>query len=456
LRFNAGEFMRRIGITFVCLLVWTALVAGVTWNLARMDQPTRPTTARAAAPNDAGANVAPAGTRNDAPIVIIRPDPPAPKPQRETVPKPALEEPVPEEIEEEILDDEEPVPEEPPAPVTPPPATFGALTVNRDEKTSVAAGAGLDSVYVAAGGTLSLPAGEVTVRGNLTGPGSVAGGRNSTLILDGNQEIGASLMVGTAILRGGTKRLTSKAASRNGHTHAAPGQANLIIEPGTTLIIEEGGAWDSSDAYAYQVGGTLILDGGTFQCTFANNSQQFNDCWLPGSSLIIRRGRFVGSGDHDFSGASITILDGSLEIDDDIWHSGDRLEISGGLMRNSTGGGMFSLTGTVRMTGGRLVAYQSHNRGLFLNPETSVFCTGGDVEIRGSNATHDASGILVYNAPVFSRLVCHASTRIHNASPQGSSLTIGELVIARGQTFEARGYPVSAPLPDPDGGRYVP
>lgn len=448
--------MRKLGLGLVGLLAWTAAVAGVTWHMARVDQPTRPAAASTGAGNDLVAIAPPASARNEAPIVIIKPDQPAPKPQPTPLPEPdpALVEPgVEEEFEEEFEAEE--TPPAPPAPVTPPPASFEPLTVNGGETSTVKAGAGLESVHVAAGGTLNLPAGQVTVRGNLTGEGKVVGGRTSTLILDGNQEIGASLQAGTAILRGGTKRLTSKATSRNSNTHAAPGQANLIIEPGATLIIEEGAAWDSKDAYAYQVGGTLIIDGGTFTCTFANNAVEFNDCWLPGSQLIIRRGKFIGNGDHEFSGASISIFGGSLEINDDIWHSGDSLDIRDGVMRNSTGGGMFYLNGNVRMTGGKLQVNQSYDRGLRFWEDSSVFCTGGEIEIRGTDATGDEAGILLRNAPTLSRVTCTASTRIHGSSQPEGALSIAELVIAKGKTFNAAGFAVSAPHPE-GGGQYLP
>lgn len=453
--------MRKLGLSLILLVGWTAGVAGVTWHLARVDQPTRlPVAAKSLDPEP----VVPAPlAQGQSPMAILPPDqPPAPKvqpgpvpePHRKVVPAPEYDEEFESDPTDYIDEESEPVPE--PAPRTPAPGSFEPLRVNGGESTTVKAGTGLDSIHVGANGVLNLPAGEVTVRGNITGGGKIVGGRTSTLILEGNQDISTTLQAGTAIIRGGTKRLTAGASSRNTATHAAPGQANLIIEAGATLIIEQGGVWDSRDAYAYQVAGTLMIDGGTFRCTFANNSNEFNDCWLPGSSLIIRNGRFVGSGDHDFSGANISIYGGSLEVDDDIWHSGDRLEISGGMMRNSTGGGMFAIAGSLRMTGGKLQAYQSYDRGLHMGPDSMVFCTGGDVEILGSAANHEQSGIVLRNAPTIARLVCHSNTRIHAASPAGSSLTLGELVIAKGRTFNAVGFPVSAPVPDPEGGTYVP
>lgn len=447
--------MRKFGLGLVLLLGWTAGVAGVTWHLARVDQPAR--TAKVAEADGAEAALVATNvpsSHSETPIVIIPPDRPAPKSPPTPLPEPELEDPTEEITEEEFEAEEEPSP--PPAPVTPPPASFEPLTVNAGETSSVKAGAGLESVHVAAGGTLNLPSGQVTVRGDLTGEGKVVGGRTSTLILDGNQEIGAALQAGTAVLRGGTKRLTSKATSRNSNTHAAPGQANLIIEPGATLIIEEGAAWDSKDAYAYQVGGTLIIDGGTFTCTFANNAVEFNDCWLPGSQLIIRRGKFIGNGDHEFSGASISIFGGSLEINDDIWHSGDNLDIRDGVMRNSTGGGMFYLNGNVRMTGGKLQVNQSYDRGLRFWEDSSVFCTGGEIELAGTDATSEATGILLRNAPTLPKLVCKCSTRIHAQSQPEGSMSIAELVIAKGKTFNAGGFAVSAPMPDSGGGQYVP
>ncbi len=330
------------------------------------------------------------------------------------------------------------------------------LNVGSDSKVEVPVGASYSGVHLGAGASLQLPAGEVTIRGDITGAGAITASQDSNLVLDGDQVLEAGMQLGTAILRNGTKRLRATTSSHNRNTHAKQGQANLVIEAGATLIIEQGGSWDSKDAYAYQVGGTLVIDGGQFNCTFANQSNEFNDCWLPGSQLVIHSGEFRGSGDHDFGGASITIFDGRLLVDDDIWNSGDNLDIRGGLMRNSTSGGMFALCGNVRMSGGKLQAFQGGDRGLRFIADSFVVCTGGEVEIAGSDTSAGKSGIVLNGAPVLNKLICTCSTRIHQDSPKTASLTMGDLSIAVGKRFVATGFNVSAPWPGPEGGEYVP
>lgn len=440
--------MRRKSVAMGIVLVWVVAGAAALWQFAASQPDLRPANHAAAdlsraAPEDAIV-ADPAPSRTVSKPIVRRDDPVA-------LPDHALE----------LSDPGKTIPS------TPEPVESAAadktpalqpdtLVVGSGKKAEAAVGANYNSVRLGSGASLQLPVGDVTIRGDITGAGAIVGGPESNLVLEGDQVLEAGMQLGTAVLRNGTKRLRASTSSHNRNTHAKPGQANLVIERGATLVIEQGGSWDSKDAYAYQVGGTLVIDGGKFTCTFANQSGEFNDCWLPGSELVIRSGEFVGNGDHDFGGASITLLGGSLLVDDDIWNSGDNLDIRGGLMRNNTRGGMFALCGNVRMSGGKLQAFQGGDRGLRFIADSFVVCTGGEIEIAGADVTTPKSGIVLNGSPVLNKLTCTSSTRIHEDSPRTSALTLTDLAIARNKRFVAAGFNVSAPWPGPDGGDYVP
>jgi len=426
--------MRRVYLGLIAMVLCGGGLGALLWHFSQ-DEPAARLRVTIAATNDAP---------------VVRPQPIAPAPIDSPIAPelPGKPETPPAKQPEAALDQPNIPPDKKPEPAS--------ILVREGKSHALTSGTVIDSPVVSRGGTLSLPAGQVTVRGDVTGSGSVIGGKESTLVLEGDQVIDATLTIGTAVLRGGTKYLRGKAVSQNQFTHAKDGQANLVIEAGTTLVIEKGASWHVTDNYAFQVGGTLVIDGGEFRCAFANQNSDYNDSWLPGSELSIRDGSYIGSGDQDFSGASITIFGGSLLIDDDIWNSGDNLDIRGGLMRNTTGGGMFSLTGNVRMTGGKLQVYQRGDRGLRFPVESSVYCTGGEVEITGGDVSADKAGIVLRGSPYLNKLTCNSATRIHVDSQALSSLTINDLVIAKGKKFLAAGFSVSAPWPDSEGGVFVP
>ena len=314
---------------------------------------------------------------------------------------------------------------------------------------------------VGANGTLTLPSGEVAIDGNLTFElGGTLNAANSTLILDGaDQTITGPATAGKIVMRGGTKRIRGTIGT-NSSGNAEPGKAQLYVEAGTTLIIEAGGKWNTPNPYGFQIAGDLVIDGGEFSCRFTNGNgtDRGEDSWLPGSTLTIYSGKFVGNGDADFSGATITIHDGALEINDDIWNSGDALNIYGGLMRNTTGGGMFSLSGMVNVRDGKLQVYQNGSRSLRITKEASVYCTGGEVSINGRDATGDNSGIVLANSATVPDLVINVSTRIHkNSAPEAYLSVSGDLKIAKGQRFEAKGFNVIASfLQTDDQGEFIP
>lgn len=310
-------------------------------------------------------------------------------------------------------------------------------------------------------GTLKLPAGEVAVRGDVS---IVQGGKleasQSTLVFDGaDQTLEGELSAKRVILRGGTKRIRAGTWGTNGSENAEPGKAGLYVEAGTTLIIEKGGKWNTPNPYGFQIAGNLVIDGGDFVCRFSNGNgtDRGEKSWLEGSTLTIYAGKFVGNGDADFSGATINIHDGALEINDDIWNSGDALNIYGGYMRNTTGGGMFSLNGAVNVRGGKLQVYQSGGRSLRIIEAASVYCSGGEISINGS-PTRKGDGILLGSNATLPDLVINTTTGIHKDSAPSAFLSVaGDLKIAKGHKFEANGFNVIASyLQTDESGEYVP
>lgn len=318
----------------------------------------------------------------------------------------------------------------------------------------------IHDISVGVGGTLTLPAGEVTIDGNIVNTGSLDASK-STLILDGaDQTIEGNLNASKVVLRGGTKRIRGGTFGSLGNSNAQPGEAGLYVEADTTLIIEEGGKWNTPNPYGFQIAGSLVIDGGEFHCRFSNGNgtDRGEDAWLPGSTLTIFKGKFVGNGDADFSGATLTIHDGALEINDDIWNSGDALNMYGGSMRNTTGGGMFYLTGTVTVSDGKLQVYQSGNRSLRVHRDASVFCTGGEISINGSSASSDDGGIMLGASATLSNLKVNTSTKISSLSVEGSFLSVsGDFEIAKGRKFEAKGFSIIAAIPGGDDqGEFIP
>lgn len=311
------------------------------------------------------------------------------------------------------------------------------------------------------GGTLTLGAGEVSISGNVNidKAGKLDASR-ATLVFDGaDQTLEGVASAKKIILRGGTKRIRAGTWGTNGNENAEPGKAGLYVEAGTTLIIEQGGKWNTPNPYGFQVAGNLVIDGGEFACRFSNGNgtDRGEKSWLEGSTLTIYSGKFVGNGDADFSGATINIHDGALEINDDIWHSGDALNIYGGYMRNSTRGGMFSLNGAVNVRGGKLQVYQSGGRSLRVAEGASVYCSSGELSINGSPA-RKGDGILLASNATLPDLVINTTTGIHKDSAPSVYLSVaGDLKIAKGQKFEAGGFNVIASYRQTDeSGEFVP
>ena len=334
-------------------------------------------------------------------------------------------------------------------------------TVATEGKTAIPERRQIHNVEVRNGGTVQLPSGEVSIDGDLTiAEGGQLSAAGTTIVLDGeNQTISGTATAGKIIMRGGTKRISGTFGTQS-TANADPGKAQLYVEAGTTLIIEKGGKWNTPNPYGFQIAGDLVIDGGEFNCRFSNGNgtDRGEESWLPGSTLTIYSGKFIGNGDADFSGATITIHDGALEINDDIWNSGDALNMYGGTMRNTTGGGMFYLTGNVNIRDGKLQVYQNYTRSLRFAKDSSVYCTGGEISINGSSATSDDGGILLASSATVPDLVINASTKIHKGSATDAFLSVsGDLKIAKGQRFEGKGFNVIASyLQTQDQGEFVP
>ncbi len=316
----------------------------------------------------------------------------------------------------------------------------------------------LDDLVVERGETRHLPAGEVTVSGNLRIEGEIDASR-TTLVLDGaDQTLDGKLLAKRIIVRNGFKRLRGTFGTMD-RAVAAPGQAGLYVEAGTTLQIESGGRWTTPGPYGFQIAGTLLIDGGEFHCTFTNGdgTERGEDSWLSGSRLEIRTGKFVADGDADFRGASIVIHSGELLINDDLWHTGDSLLMYGGLLRNSRGGGKFTLSGNVNMSGGKMVVGHSARRGLSIYPGALVNCTGGTVIIDGRRALTGDGGIHLARGATFFDLQINTSTRIHPDSATDAYLAVsGELRIGKDEQLIANGRRViTSFVPTDDSGELV-
>jgi hypothetical protein len=316
-------------------------------------------------------------------------------------------------------------------------------------------------VYVHDGQLLELPQGEVTVSGNWTNDGKISG-NNSTLVFDGfDQQIKGDFSARRIIMRGGTKRISNGTFGSMLRGDAMRGEAGLYIEEGTTLIIEKDAVWNVNGHFGFQVAGTLVIDGGEFHCRHSNGGHQgtvhanHERAWLPGSALVVYSGRFVGTGDANFDGAAITIYDGAIEINDDIWNAGASLTMHGGVFRNDTRGGAFTIRGTVQMFGGHLQIHDSGSRGLTISDGASLNASGGKVSINAVGRV--PFGMRILGDAVLYDLEINGNNRIHANTPNGKSFTVlNQIRIAKGNHFVTTGYFVSGyALTGPEWGQWI-
>jgi hypothetical protein len=304
-----------------------------------------------------------------------------------------------------------------------------------------------------------LPANRtVHISGDVNIEGALGAG-STTIVLDGgNQLIEGNFGARAIILRGGTKRLRGFAGSEQTEP-SPPGEAGLYVEADTTLVIEPGSKWTIPNPYGFQVAGHLVIDGGTFVCRFTNGNgdDRGEESWLPGSSLTIHSGRFHGRGDADFSGATVTIYDGELAIDDDLWDTGETLNVYGGVVRNATRGGAFVVKGALNMSAGELLAYQSSSRGLQVHETARVACSGGRVAICGRAATRAGGGIYLRGGVTFFDLDVEVKTFVRATSDETAYLAVTRaLRIAKNASLNMRGRPLLAEFtPTEESGEFI-
>lgn len=325
------------------------------------------------------------------------------------------------------------------------------------------------SVLIEAGARLSAGAGTILVSGNWENLGTFEPGTATVEFSGSNQTVYGKTAFFRTRFSGGIKRLAEGSdLSTHSRGNAKVGEAGLVVEAGTTLLVERGARCTISNAYGFQVAGRLEIDGGTFTCEVCNGGHSgWEDSWLDGSELVLRSGTFRAGGDADFCGASITVYGGSLEVDDDIWHSGTRLEIAGGTVRNRTSGAMFQISGVVLMSGGTLIAHQTGQRGLRISQDASFSASGGTLELAGASlssgsrediGTENEGGVWLGTSIQVHDFKISASTYINAHSAASAALAVhGTLAIARGKCFDARGFRVLATVPaSPDQGEFLP
>jgi hypothetical protein len=302
------------------------------------------------------------------------------------------------------------------------------------------------NITVADEGRLLLPASEVRVTGDLYVESSAEiVAHETTIVFDGDQILEGNVKAKRVVMRGGVKRIRNRSLQTTETRPAKPGEAQMIVEAGATLIIENGGTWVTPNSHGFQVAGHLVIDGGEFGCTFTNGNgtDHGEKSWLPGSSLTVHAGKFIGRGDADFGPAVVTINGGAIEIEDDIWSTGSVFTMNGGTIRNATRGGMFLLTGTVSLHGGKMTVYQNSLRSLRIHPDAAVFSSGGVVTLNGSPASANDGGVYVGNSATLPDLVINTSTQIHKDSLENGYLSVaGDLTIAKGKVFNAKGFQV--------------
>lgn len=302
-----------------------------------------------------------------------------------------------------------------------------------------------DDLIVPKEGRRKLPAGVLEVAGDVRIEGGLDA-RDTVLILDGaDQSLSGTGEFKGVVMRGGTKRLRGKFTTLS-RDNATAGQAQLRVEPGTTFVVEDGGHWTTPNPYGFRIEGDVVVEGGVFQVSFSNGNggDRGERSWAEGSSLTVLRGKFIGRGDADFRGATVTIHDGEIAIDDDLWHTGEHLTVYGGVVRNSQYGGAFHIGGSVDLRGGELRAYQRHDRGLRIGRESTLLSSGGKIAILGKPAKQAKSGIYLEQPLTLHELDIQTSTRFHaDCPPEAAVYVLDRLSIAKGARFDARGHVVS-------------
>jgi hypothetical protein len=325
----------------------------------------------------------------------------------------------------------------------------GPMIVAADKSARAFGDRNATEVRVERGATLTLGKGTLTLSGDLSNAGTLESSGTTLLMNGGNQNITGAAAFHRARFSGGTKRLT--AGSRLATTYNQNSDKNnpvLVIEAGCTLVVEKDSELNVSNAYGLRVEGTLIIEGGIVNCSYTHGHgvENMNATWVKGSQLIIRSGSFIASGDASFDGASVQLQGGEIRCRDDIWGSGDSLDISGGVMSNSSGGGQFYFTGQVRMSGGRLEINQYEGRGFVVGANCDFWCSAGEIVLGGQDISDAQSGIVLGKNVQLPKLTLNVNTKISTNTPEGTVLGANTISIAKGKKFSAQGRQVIATI----------
>ncbi|MHC4841232.1 MAG: hypothetical protein ACYTDT_09805 [Planctomycetota bacterium] len=338
--------------------------------------------------------------------------------------------------------------------------TTNPTTTDRDASTNIIDsnkniaikdGKVVDSVIIRDKGTLTFGVGTVSIVNDLKVSTKV-NATGTTLQLTGNGEVKGNITANKIEVTAGTRRLTAGtriASSRTGN--AKPGQEGFYVAAGATVIIEKGASVNTSAAYGFKIDGTLIIDGGTFNCSFSNgNGKTTNRGWGDNSRLEVRSGAFNGRGDASFAGASIYMTGGKIDITDDLWNTGSSLDMSGGTIENSRWGGQFTLTGNVLMTGGELLVHANRSRGLYIAKDSNVTASGGKVVLFGGTLKYAATAAL-------NEVEIQGTCSINGASDKQAALYInGGMTFVKGTTFNTGSYNVLVAGMSAQKGVYIP
>ena len=330
-------------------------------------------------------------------------------------------------------------------PVVRPEVEAKDLVVEASNKvTRIPNGAVLRNVHVKPGAQLRLPdLGTVFIEGDIRNEGIIDAVRASVMLDGRTQTIEGILEARRIRMTGGLKRVRGAVATMIGRNDDDPKVPELVVGAESTLLLDGKEARAAvSDAYGFRIEGHLVIDGGTFQCTFSNgNGRTTAQSWPEGSRLTIHDGHFIGRGDHDFGQASIEMHAGRIHISDDIWSLGSQLTMYGGTIANSNWGGAFGVDGRVDMHGGTWKVGQRGDRGLHFRASSDARFNGGKIVIGGQHVSGNKGGIYVTGAVHLWDVHLDRGTQIDPRSPGGASLTVAhELTRQKNAPLRDKGY----------------
>jgi len=288
------------------------------------------------------------------------------------------------------------------------------------------------------GATFQANGKQMLMAGNWTNNGTFTHGNNTVTFDGGNQSLGGGTTFYKVKFNGsGTKTVGS------GTWVSSGSYSGTKISSGVTLDLGAG-TWTVNNHYALEVGGTLNIHGGTFTVTNASNGNGASgsstaDSWLSGSVLNVSSGTYHCGYDASLADATVNLSGtGAITVNNDLWGTGT-LNQTGGTIRNSTGGGAFTLNGG-SLTGGVMNVYNTSSRGLSIAGNTTA-TNGHTTNILNSNITNKPSVSAGFSAQLGNVVIGASSGLVFGT---GSSLAIkGNFTINSGKTFDANGNPFS-------------